>query len=131
MLKAAAATTGSKKHKRKMTSDKYFNYQNQLKQVPDIIERRVASIEMRRKFLEGQNIRNNASEKQRLINYRENHQSDRLLDGRARQLARVRDQAIADRVAQLDANPANRPYVQMNPIFERPLIGEQPRYFLT
>jgi len=131
MLKAAAAATGSKKHKRKMTSDKYFNYQNQLKQVPDIIERRVASIEMRRKFLEGQNIRNNASEKQRLINYRANHQADHLLAGRPRQLARVRDQAIADRVAQLDANPANRPYLQMNPIFERPLIGEQPRYFLT
>lgn len=128
MLKAAAA---GKKHKRKMTSDKYFNYQNQLKQVPDIMERRVASIEMRRKFLEGQNIRNNSSEKQRLINYRENHQADRLLGGRAGQLARVRDQAIADRVAQLDANPGNRPYMQMNPMFDRPLIGEQPRYFLT
>jgi len=129
MLKAAAAA--GKKHKRKMTSDKYFNYQNQLKQAPDIMERRVASIEMRRKFLEGQNIRNNSSEKQRLINYRENHQADNFLTGRARHLARVRDQAIADRVAQLDANPGNRPYMQMNPMFDRPLIGEQPRYFLT
>ena len=129
MLKAAA---GGKKHKRKMMSnDKYFKYQNQLKQVPDIIERRVASIEMRRRFLEAQNIRNNANEKQRLINYREAHQADRLLGGRAGQLARVRDQAIADRVAQLDANPGNRPYIQMNPMFDRPLIGEQPRYFLT
>ena len=132
MLKTAAAFTSKKgKHKRKITNEKYWSHQNQLKQVPDIIERRVASIEMRRKFLEGQNIRNNASEKQMLMNYRAHHNVDPLLRGRARHLAQVRNQALADRVAQIDENPANRPYMQMNPMFRQPLIGDQPRCFLT
>ena len=128
MLKQAAAKKSNKRHP---TSDRHFKYLNQLKQVPDIIEKRVANIEMRRKFLEGQNIRNNASEKQKLMNYREHHRVDQMLHARARNLAQVRDQALADRVAQIDANPTNRSYMQMNPMFRQPLIGEQPRYFLT
>jgi len=131
MLTAAAAKKGKHSSKRKITNEKYWSHQNQLKQVLDIIERRVASIEMRRKFLEGQNIRNNASEKQKLMNYRIHHNVDQMLQGRARDLARVRDQALADRIAQIDANPSNRSYMQMNPMFAQPLIGEQPRYFLT
>jgi hypothetical protein len=131
MLKSAAGKKSKHSSKRKISNEKEFSLMNQLKQVPDIIERRVASIELRRKFLEGQNIRNNASEKQRLMNYRLNHRADLMLGGRAGQLARVRDQALADRVAQLDENPANRPFLQQNPIFRQPLIGEQPRYFLA
>jgi len=128
MLKQAAS---KKSHKKHPTSDRDWKCLNQLRQTPDIIEKRVANIEMRRKFLEGQNIRNNASEKQKLMNYRIHHNVDQMLQGRARDLARVRDQALADRIAQIDANPSNRSYMQMNPMFAQPLIGEQPRYFLT
>ena len=133
MLKSA---TAKKKHhdkalKRRPTNEHDWRLMNQLKQVPSIIERRIANIELRRKFLEGQNIRNNAAEKERLMAYRANHRVHQMLQGRARQMAQVRDQALADRVAQLDANPANRPYYQMNPTFQQPIIGEQPRYFLA
>ena len=131
MLKSAAAKKSKHTSKRDMTMDTEFSYMSQLKQVPDIMERRVASIEMRRKFLEGQNIRNNASEKTRLMNYRLNHNADVMLGGRAAQLAQVTHQALDRIIAQIDANPANRPYMQQHPLFGQQLIGDQPRYFLT
>ena len=60
-----------------------------------------------------------------------NHRVDHMLQGRARQMAQVRDQAVAERVAHLDANPVNRPYYQMNRTFQQPITGEQPRYSLA
>ena len=131
MLKSAAAKKSKHSSKRKITMEKEFSHMNQLKQVPDIMERRVASIEMRRTLLEGQNIRNNASEKTRLMNFRANHNADTIGFGRAAGLARVVHQAVDDRIAQIDANPANRPYMQQHPLFAQQLIGEQPRYFMT
>ena len=133
MLKSATAKKNAhhKALKHRPTNEHDWRLMNQLKQVPSIIARRIANIELRRKFLEGQNIRNNAYEKERLMGYRAEHRVDHMLQGRCRQIAQVRDQALADRVAQLDANPANRPYMQQNPTFRQPIIGEQARYFLA
>jgi len=132
MLKSAAAKKQAHDEalNRRPTNEHDWRLMNQIRQAPNIIERRIASIELRRKFLEGQNIRNNANEKERLMAYRANHHVDQMLQGRAREIAQVKDQALAERVAQLDANPANRTYMQRNPTF-RPIIGEQPRYFLA
>ena len=134
MLKSAA----SKKHqhhrslKRQPRNEHEWRLMNQLKQVPDIMSKRVANMELRRLFLEWQSIRNNASEKQRLQTILPTHSVPQLIDGRYRfrQPSQVEAQAFAQRVAQLDANPANRSYYQQNPIF-RPIIGEQPRYMFV
>ena len=104
----------------------------QVNQAGDIWNKRVANMELRRLFLEGQAIRNNANEKQRLQTILNTNSVPQLIDGRYRfrQPSAVEVQAFADRVAQLDANPANRSYYQQNPIF-RPIIGEQPRYMFA
>jgi hypothetical protein len=104
---------------------------NQVNDVPDIINKRVANMELRRLFLEGQNIRNSASEKQRLNSILAEHSVPMLPGGRFRPgLNNVMQQALADRVTQLDDNPANRPFVKQHPTF-RPIIGEQPRFMFT
>jgi len=89
-------------------------------------------MDLRRMFLEGQNIRNNANEKQRLQTILNTNSVPQLIDGRYnfRRPSPVEAQAFTDRVAQLDANPANRTYSQQNPIFH-PIIGDQPRYMFV
>ena len=69
MLKSATAKKNQHDQalKRRPTNVHDWRLMNQLKQVPSIIERRIANIELRRKFLEGQSIRNNAAEKERLM----------------------------------------------------------------
>ena len=117
MLKAAAA---AKKHqhnkalRHRPTNEKDFRLMK--KQAPDIYNKRVANMELRRLFLEGQNIRNNASEKARLQAILDNHNVNAFLDGRYR-----------NRITELTGNPANRSYYQRNPIFA-PILGAQPHY---
>ena len=118
MLKAAAA----KKHqhnkalRHRPTNEKNFRLMNQMKKAPAIYNKRVADMELRRLFLEGQNIRNNASEKARLQAILDNHNVNAFQAGRYR-----------NRITELTGNPANRSYYQRNPIFA-PIIGAQPHY---
>jgi len=132
MLKSAAAKKykHDKMLRNRPTNRKEWALMNQLQQVPDIISRRIANIEFRRPFLEGQNIRNNANEKYRLQNIMQVRRVPHLRDGQFRATTNVEQQAFADRIAQLDANPANRPFIRQNPIF-RPIIGPQPQMFLA
>ena len=131
MIKSAA----SKKHhhhrslKRHPTNEHDFRLRNQIHQVPDIINKRIANKNIRRMFLEGQNMRNNANEKQRLQTILNTNSVPQLSDGRYnfRRPTQVEAQAFTDRVAQIDANPANRPFSHQNPVL-RPIIGDQPRY---
>jgi hypothetical protein len=118
MLKSAASKKyhHNKALKHRPTNEKDWRLMNQAKQAPDIYNKRVANMELRRLFLEGQNIRNNASEKQRLTNILNNHNVNNLQAGRYR-----------NRIAQIDGNPANRSYLQQNPILA-PIIGAQPHY---
>ena len=134
MLKAAA----SKKHqhhrslKRHPTNEHDFRLRNQIHQAPDIINRRIANMDLRRMFLEGQNIRNNANEKERLQTILNTNSVPQLIDGRYRfrRPSHVETQAFTDRVTQIDANPANRAFSQQNPVL-RPVIGDQPRYMFV
>jgi hypothetical protein len=132
MLKSATAKKNKhdRMYRHRPTNSKEWALMNQIKQVPDIISKRIANIELRRNFLEGQNIRNNASEKMRLQNIYQNGRVPWLRDGRFRNITPVERQAFEDRVAQIDANPANRPYIRQNPIF-RPIIGAQPPMYLA
>ena len=70
MLKSATAKKNM--HDRMLshrpTNRKEWALMNKIREVPDIIAKRVASTELRRAFLEGQNARNNAAEKTRLLN---------------------------------------------------------------
>ena len=128
MLKAAVRKQmHDKALKHKPTNEKEWRLMNQLKQAPDIYNKRVANMELRRLFLEGQNIRNNASEKQRLQAILNNHNIPNLQDGRYRRASPVERQILEDRIAQFNRNPANRFYSQQNPIFA-PIIGAQPHY---
>jgi hypothetical protein len=132
MLKSIAA---KKYHhnsslKRQPTNKHEWRLMNQINQVPDLINKRVANIELRRMFLEGQNARNNAGEKTRIEGILKEHRAYQLRDGRAMNLSRVQRQALEDRVQQIDRNPANRSYLMRNPVL-RPIIGEQPRYLFT
>jgi hypothetical protein len=60
MLKAAASQRykHDKALKHKPSNMKDWQHANQLKKLPDIISKRIANMELRRQFLEGQNIRN-------------------------------------------------------------------------
>jgi hypothetical protein len=129
MLKAAAAKKQQhdKALKHKPTNEKDWKLMNQINQAPNIYNKRVANMELRRLFLEGKNIRNNASEKQRLQGILNSHNISYLQAGRYRRPSRVERQAFEDRVAQLDRNPANRSYSQQNPTMA-PIIGAQPHY---
>jgi len=132
MLKSAAAKKyhHNKSLKNRPTNEHDWRLMNQMKQTPDIINKRVANTELRRMFLEGQNVRNNVNEKMRLQHILANHTIPELRSGRFRRQSNVEEQAFRDRVQQLDANPANRSHLQQHPIFQ-PIIGKQPQYFLT
>jgi hypothetical protein len=132
MLKSAAAMKyhHNKSLKNRPTNAHDWRLMNQIKQTPDIINKRVANIELRRMFLEGQNVRNNANEKMRLQNILAHHNVPWMRSGRFRTPSNVEEQAFRDCVQQLDANPANRSHLQQHPIFQ-PIIGKQPQYVLT
>jgi hypothetical protein len=132
MLKSAAAKKyhHNKALRSRPTNEHDWRLMNQINQVPDIVNKRVANIELRRLFLEGQNVRNNTSEKMRLQNSLAHHHVTWMRDGRFRRTGAVEEQAFAQRVAQLDQNPAHRSYLRQNPVFQ-PIIGAQPHYFFT
>ena len=122
MLKAAASQRykHDKALKHKPSNMKDWQHANQLKKLPDIISKRIANMELRRQFLEGQSIRNRANEKMRLQNnLLEHHRVPDLMAQRFR--ARVRE---------LDENPANRAFIEQHRIMQ-PIIGRQPSYYFT
>ena len=119
MLKSAAAKKyhHNKSLKNRPTNEHDWRLMNQIKQTPDIINTRVDNTELRRMFLEGQNVRNNANEKTRLQTVLAHHNIPEMCSGRLRRPSNVEEQAFRDRVPQLDANPANRSHLQQRPIF--------------
>jgi hypothetical protein len=129
MLKAAAAKKQhhNKALRHKPSNEKDWRMMNQMNQAPSIYNKRVASMELRRLFMEGQNIRNNASEKQRLQSILDSHNIPHLQTGRYRRPSQVEAQAFQDRIVQLNRNPSNRFHSAQNPIFA-PIIGAQPHY---
>ena len=132
MLKSAAAKKNmhDKMLSHRPTNRKESALMNKIREVPDIVAKRVASIELRRAFLEGQNVRNNAAEKTRLINILNSGRVPMLTDRQYRRNLAIRDQAFNERIQQIDDNPANRTYLQRNPVI-RPIIGAQPQMYLA
>jgi hypothetical protein len=132
MLKSAAAKKNmhDKMLSHRPSNRKEWALMNKIREVPDIIAKRVASIELRRAFLEGQNVRNNAAEKTRLMNILNSGRVPMLTDRQYRTNLAMRDQAFTERIQQIDDNPANRTYLQRNPVI-RPIIGAQPQMYLA
>jgi len=129
MLQSAAAKNYRRNYnlKRRPTNEHEWRIMNQVKQAPQLIQNRIASTELRRTFLEGQNVRNNESEKRRLQGMLDQSRYNALNRGRFQ--LRPRDAAaLQARIAHIDENPANRDFNHMNPAFARPIIGAQPRY---
>jgi phage terminase Nu1 subunit (DNA packaging protein) len=133
MLKSAAAK--KKRHdsneRKRPTNQHEWRIKNQVKQAPELIKNRIASMELRRAFLEGQNIRNNASEKMRLQGILQQNRVPTLLDGRYRHLHPEEVAALQQRITHLDNNPGNKSYLTHNPVFPEPIIGAQPHYYFA
>ena len=115
---------------RKPSNRKDWQLKNQWMQSPELLKNRIASLELRRQFLEGQNKRNNENEKMRLFNIRANYSIPWLNAGRYRPLAQNEIALITNRMVELKRNPANRPLLdQKDRQLLDPIIGNQPTYF--
>jgi len=117
MLKSAAAK--KRRHdsneRKRPTNQHEWRIINQVKQAPELINNRIASMELRRAFLEGQNVRNNAGEKQRLQAILAQNRVPTLLDGRYRHLTQHEIEELEGRIAHLNRNPGNKSYLTHTP----------------
>lgn len=133
MLKSAAAK--KRRHdsieRKRPTNQREWKIMNQVNQAPEIIKNRIANMELRRAFLEGQNIRNSESEKMRLRGILERSRVPTLMAGRFRGLHPQERAAMLGRIMHLDNNPGNRPYIAQHPAFTNPIIGSQPRLYFA
>ena len=117
--------------RKRPNNQREWKIKNMIKQAPEIINNRIASMELRRAFLEGQSIRNNASEKMRLQGILQQNRVPSLLDGRYRHLQPSEVAALQQRIAHLDSNPGNKSYLTHSPVFNEPIIGAQPKYYFA